>query len=72
MIKRPCDGRIFLWEHLGRVDKPDYLADNANKMHLYIMNGWIPGRNLIITSETADNIFDISSIPKIVEFYFGV
>lgn len=71
-IMRPCDGTIFIWEHLGRIDDPDYLADNASKMHLYMMNGWIPGRNLIITSETADNIFDISSIPKIVEFYFGV
>ena len=71
-LRRPCDGKLFIWEHLGKIDDPEYLSDNASKLHIYMNNGWVPGNNLIITSETANTVFDISSIPEIVQFYLGV
>ena len=40
------------WEHFGRMDDPDYSANAAGKLRLYIENGILPGRNLIITMET--------------------
>ena len=40
------------WEHFGLMDDPDYSANAAGKLRLYIENGILPGRNLIITMET--------------------
>ena len=40
------------WEHFGLMDDPAYSANAAGKLRLYIENGILPGRNLIITMET--------------------
>ena len=40
------------WEHFGRMDEPEYSKNAAGKLRLYIENGILPGRNLIITMET--------------------
>ncbi len=42
----------YFWEHLGRLDDPEYLEDNIGKINAYIRNGYIPGKNLIVTYET--------------------
>ena len=40
------------WEHFGLMDDPTYSKNTAGKLRLYIENGILPGRNLIITMET--------------------
>ncbi len=50
--------RIMYHEHLGRLDNPDYLAEQMWKYRMYQKNGIYTGKNLIITGETNDHPFD--------------
>ena len=43
----------FIWEHFGLIDSPEYAQNAASKLNLYAQNQILPGRNLIITMETA-------------------
>lgn len=51
--------RFLYWEHLGQIDKPDYLRKNEHKLEDYIQHNILPQRDLIITVETKD--FPLSS-----------
>ncbi len=50
--------RIVYHEHLGGLDKPDYVADQIWKLNEYRKNGIFLGKNLIITFETEEYPFD--------------
>lgn len=63
------DAPIY-WEHLGMMDKTEYLEDNAKKIELYILNGLIPMENLILTSEREENRIDIQMIETLIEYFF--
>ena len=42
----------ILWEHQGMMDDPEYAGKAIRKVQAYIMNGYLPGKNLILTPET--------------------
>jgi hypothetical protein len=44
---------VFIWEHLGKVDDPNYVEENSRKLIDYANHGWIPGKNLLLTFESA-------------------
>lgn len=50
--------RIMYHEHLGRMDKPDYVAEQMWKLREYQKNGIFVGKNLLITFETEEYPFD--------------
>lgn len=52
VIKRPRDGKIFFWEHIGDVNDQDYMKRNARKFEVYEEYGIVPWDNLIITYDT--------------------
>ena len=43
----------FFWEHLGRMDDPQYCAHCVDKIEKYSRSGVVLGRNLIITMESS-------------------
>lgn len=43
----------FIWEHLGKLDDPDYADNTAVKLNNYLSNGYYPGINMILTWETS-------------------
>lgn len=43
----------FYWEHFGMMDDPEYAARATEKLAAYQAAGIFPGKNLIITMETA-------------------
>ncbi len=53
-IKRPRDGKIIYWEHLGRVNDEDYLNNNKHKFDVYERYGIVPWDNLIISYSQKD------------------
>ena len=59
----------FYWEHFGRMDDPEYSNKTASKLRLYTENGIIPGRNLIITMETADSPLSSRQIENLIKEY---
>ncbi len=70
--RHPLNGEIYIWEHFGLLDDPDYLEKMLWKLRIYINNGWIPGHRLIITTETKDQVLDINTIPDIIRQYFQI
>ena len=69
-IMRPFDRQIIIWEHFGLLDKPSYIDNATSKLNIYIKNGWIPGKNLIITTETEQFPLDIRQVEELVKFHF--
>lgn len=63
--RHPISGKTIYWEHFGMMDYPNYVKTAADKMHLLLCHGFIPGINLITTFETSgvplcvDEIIDI-------------
>ena len=59
----------FYWEHFGRMDDPEYANKTAGKLRLYTENGILPGRNLIITMETAAIPLNTRQIENLIKEY---
>lgn len=53
-ILRPEIRRIIYWEHLGKVDDPDYMLKNLKKLDDFSDHGIYLGKNLVLTYETKD------------------
>ncbi len=70
IIRHPKTGEEFVWEHFGLMDDPEYSKKAANKMQLYINNGYIPGINFIATFETKQNPLTIDNVEKIIQEMF--
>lgn len=69
-ILHPVTRKVFYWEHLGMLDVRDYLRKAVSKLELYGENGYYPGNQLIITSESKDEPLTTMSIEKTIQHYF--
>ena len=58
----PEIGRFFFIEHLGRMDKPGYRADNLEKMEAYEKAGIRNGIDMIYTTEFGEGYFNLDSL----------
>ena len=65
-IINPNTGEIFYWEHLGMMDKPEYVSKNIKKLDYYASNGLYPGNNLILTFENNEYKLDEKHIHRII------
>ena len=61
---------VIYHEHLGRMDKEDYVNRNVRKIREYSKIGIYPGYNLLLTFETEKCPFDLSLFRKEVEEIF--
>lgn len=68
-IKRPLDGQIIIWEHFGLWQRGGYRSDALKKLDLYARDGYVPGRNLIITCETDELPFSYDEAERNVRQY---
>ena len=58
------------WEHLGIVSDMEYATKNFSKIQSYEKNGYMIGRDLIITMESVDVSIDVKLVEeKIKEFF---
>ncbi len=61
--------KTIYWEHLGILSDMDYASKNFKKIHSYEKNGYLQGRDLIITMESSDAPIDVRLVEeKIREF----
>ena len=58
------------WDHLGMIDDPDYAEKNTKKQRLYEQNGYILGKNLILTFETKNCPFTAVDAERTVRNFF--
>ena len=59
----------FLWEHLGRMDDPDYSHKTVAKLRGYRKNGFILGKNLLITMECDGIPLDRKEVETLVKTF---
>ena len=69
-IMHPKTGKIYYWEHFGKMDDPKYAQNTASKLRVYIENGIIPNINLITTYETKECPLDYETVEKVITEYF--
>ena len=60
---------MYIWEHFGMEDDPNYAIKTLRKLRIYQQNGIWPGEQLIITHETADKPLNIRDIDAIIDHY---
>lgn len=60
-------GKIMYWEHAGRMDDPKYANEFVQKMNTYIANGFLPGKDVIVTYETVNFPLNIHSVKMLVK-----
>ena len=51
------------------MDNPDYAVKAVKKMQSYILNGVIPGIDLIVTSETKQTPLNVRIIKDLIKAY---
>ena len=60
-------GKIWYWEHAGRMDDVIYANEFVKKTNTYASNGYLIGKDVIFTYETTGNSLEIMVIRRIVE-----
>ncbi|MCQ2400909.1 MAG: hypothetical protein MJ059_03175 [Lachnospiraceae bacterium] len=70
IIRHPVTGEIFIWEHLGLIDRPNYREEFKKKIDTYAAAGFHLGVNLIITTETDTHPLDVEYVDLMIEYYF--
>ncbi|SDB49938.1 hypothetical protein SAMN02910298_02531 [Pseudobutyrivibrio sp. YE44] len=61
--------KTLYWEHLGIISDIDYATKNLRKIRDYEKQGFLLGRDLILTMEESDKIIDVNLVEqKIKEF----
>lgn len=59
--------RNVYWEHLGKMGDLDYVNAAIKRVTSYTLNGYVLGRDLLITMETLENPLDQPEICRIIE-----
>jgi len=59
----------YYWEHLGKMDDPEYALNTAKRLADYEKHGIIPGINLILTSETRYSPLSTHTIEELAEYF---
>lgn len=61
--------KIYYWEHLGKLDDPDYARKNVFRINTYEKNGIYHGENLITTWETSTLPLDVKLVDELIKHY---
>lgn len=69
-ILRLSDRKEIYYEHLGRMDDPNYAEENVYKLNTCARNGLIMGNNLYATFETRNQPLDVSIVEMLIREEF--
>lgn len=70
-IMHPKTGKIYYWEHFGKMTDEDYIRKTCAKIQLYSLHGIVPDVNLIMTFETPEYPLSAEDVMEVIEKYFG-
>lgn len=70
MVLNKKTRRVYILEHLGLFDNPEYMRNNFNKLTQYQRAGYLQGEALLFTAEVEGKGLDIEVLNKIIEHYF--
>lgn len=63
----PKTGKIFIFEHFGMIDDPEYVMKNLSKMIAYAENGYYLNENLFISYESGKEPLTQAKIDRIID-----
>lgn len=66
------DEMLWLWEHVGLPNDPDYMADWEEKLKCYNENGIVEDKNLIITYEGINGSINAKQIDEKIKKAFDL
>lgn len=69
-VMNPRTGKIYIYEHLGKMDDAEYVARNMKKLDIYEKNGYLMGVNLILTHETGKLPLNTNVLESYISQYF--
>lgn len=69
LIIHPKTEEVFIWEHFGMMDKPDYVHKTIKKIELYCNAGYRPDEKLILSFESKSNPFTYEKAEEIAWKY---
>lgn len=69
VIKRPKDGKIFIWEHFGKMHEDGYRHKNIHRLEEYHQVGYYLWDNLIASFDLGKNSINMDYIDKIIKLY---
>lgn len=69
-IKHPKTGKVYYYEHFGKMDDVAYCKKAYAKMELYSLCGIMPTMQLLATFETIDNPLTPEKVEQLVKQYF--
>ena len=62
-------GKEYVWEHFGMMDNVAYANKNINKIQTYEQNGFLAGKNMIMTFEASSTPLSSSVVIRMIEEY---
>lgn len=65
----PYNFNEIYWEHFGMIDNPEYAQKMVRKINAYQKNGYIIGKNLIITFEASNEVLNLDIVKNLVNEY---
>ena len=60
----------YFWEHMGKMDNPEYIENALRRIDMYEKNDIFPGDKLILTHETLKYPINSRNIEKVILKYF--
>jgi hypothetical protein len=60
-------GKVMYWEHFGMMDNQQYFNEYVRKMENYSAYGYLPGRDVILSFETAESGLRTKTVAKLIE-----
>lgn len=66
---RQSDRSEVIWEHFGRMDDPEYIAETLGKFETYTANGIFPGESLIFTMETQERPLNPATVEALAKHF---
>ena len=63
-------GRKWILEHLGMMDRMGYVESAVRRLELYERNGFLLGKNLLISYETSVSPLRVNVLRSYIETYF--
>lgn len=63
-------GKVLLYEHFGKMDEEKYVNNAMGKIRVYERNGYIIGKNLLLTFETSRMPLSSSTISMLIKEFF--
>jgi len=61
--------KTIYWEHFGLISDGEYASKALHKLQAYEENGFVIGKDILFTSESAQAPFDIKTVEKKIKAY---